>query len=132
MSKNTVTTTSGIEVDAGDVAEWVGLHYGRNFDADSVQKKQEWVDRFADFHDLVPGDTVVKLADGWTLRSGVYEKDAKEALKSGEYVRLCKPDGEEYLFWDQSEWRDDPAIVMGAIMNAAAGFRLEESESVSV
>lgn len=127
-----MTTTSGIEIDAGNVAEWVGLHYGRNFDADSVQKKQEWVDRFADFHDLLPGETVVKLADGWTLRSGVYDKDAKNVLTSGEYVRLCKPDGEEHLFWDQGEWRDDPAIVMGAIMNAAAGFRLEESESVSV
>ncbi len=72
------------------------------------------------------GEVVVKLADGWTVRSGVYNKDAEDALTSGEYVRLCKPNGDEYAYWDQSEWRDDPALVMGAIINSAAGLRIEE------
>lgn len=49
---NTATTTSGIDIDADQVAEWVGLHYGRNFDAESPEKKQEWVDRFAESHGL--------------------------------------------------------------------------------
>ncbi|WP_431798002.1 hypothetical protein SGO26_30025 (plasmid) [Cupriavidus metallidurans] len=50
MTTNTVTTSSGIPFDAGNVAEWVGLHYGRNFDAEGAGKRQEWVDRFADAH----------------------------------------------------------------------------------
>jgi hypothetical protein len=44
---------------------------------------------------------------------------------SGEYVRLCDEHGEEILYWDQEEWAADPALVMGAIINSAAGFRVE-------
>ena len=62
-------------------------------------------------------ETVVKLADGWTLHSG------SEEFQSGDYVRLCRPDGSEYASWHWEEWRDDPQLVMGAIVNAAAGFR---------
>lgn len=70
------------------------------------------------------GEVVVTLADGWTLRSGVYDPDDPGALVSGEYVRLCTPDGSEHLYWNQEEWATDPALVMGAIINAAAGLRL--------
>lgn len=69
-------------------------------------------------------EVVVQLADGWSLRSGVYDKDDPEAFTSGEYVRLVDPDGIEYCYWDESEWHDDPALVMGAILNSAAGFRM--------
>ena len=71
------------------------------------------------------GEVVVNLADGWTLRSGVYNQDDPEALTSGEYVRLCDPNGAEYVYWDQAEWVDDPALVMGAIINSAAGMRIK-------
>lgn len=64
------------------------------------------------------GEVVVELANGCTLRSG------GETFTSGEYVRLCEPDGSEYCYWDQEEWATDPALVMGAIINAAAGLRL--------
>lgn len=74
------------------------------------------------------GEVVVTLADGCTLRSGVYDKDDPAAFTSGEYVRLCNPDGTEYAYWDQTEWAEDPALVMGAIINAAAGLRLERHE----
>lgn len=73
------------------------------------------------------GEVVVNIADGWTLRSGVYDKNAPDALTAGEYVRLCHPDGEEYAYWDKAEWRDDPALVMGAIINSVAGLRMEKS-----
>jgi len=66
------------------------------------------------------GEVVVELADGCSLRSGVYDGGT---FVSGEYVRLCDPKGEEILYWDQQEWKDDPALVMGAIINAAAGLR---------
>lgn len=65
------------------------------------------------------GEVVVRLIDGWTLRSGCTNED----LVAGEYVRLCTPVGEEYLYWHYDEWADDPVVVMGAIMNAAGGFR---------
>lgn len=74
--------------------------------------------------DAESGEVIVKLADGWTLRSGVYEPDAPDALTSGEYVRLCDTDGTELLYWDQAEWAADPALVMGAIINSAAGLRI--------
>lgn len=73
------------------------------------------------------GEVVVRLADGWTLRSGVYDPNDPAALTSGEYVRLVDPQGDEYAYWDQDEWATDPALVMGAIVNAAAGLRLERS-----
>lgn len=65
------------------------------------------------------GEVVLHLANGWSLRSGVYNPESPEALTSGEYVRLCAPGGAEALYWDQEEWRTDPALVMGAIINAA-------------
>lgn len=74
------------------------------------------------------GEVVVLLADGCTLRSGVYDQSDPAALTSGEYVRLCEPDGTEYLYWDQEEWHTDPALVMGAIINSAAGLRLERTD----
>ena len=73
------------------------------------------------------GEVVVQLADGHSLRSGVYDPSAPDALTSGEYVRLCDPQGEELLYWDQSEWEADPALVMGAIINSAAGLRVSQS-----
>jgi hypothetical protein len=68
-------------------------------------------------------EVVVTLADGWALRSGVYDPDDPDARVSGEYVRLTDPKGVEFLYWDQDEWKADPALVMGAILNAAAGAR---------
>lgn len=72
-------------------------------------------------------ETIVKLADGCTLRSGVYD-DSNSDFSCGEYVRLCSSDGTELLYWDQEEWKYDPALVMGAIMNSAAGMRLKLCE----
>ena len=69
---------------------------------------------------FIDGEVVVKLVDGWTIRSG------SETLTSGDYVRLCDENGEEYLYYDQAEWEEDPAVVMGAFINAAAGLRVRE------
>ena len=66
---------------------------------------------------MVDGEVVVRLTDGWSLRS------SDDELVSGGYVRLCRPDSSEYAFWTSDEWRDEPVLVMGAIINAAAGFR---------
>ncbi len=74
------------------------------------------------------GEVVVRLADGCTLRSGVYDSTDPEARICGEYVRLCEADGTEYAYWDQEEWATDPALVMGAILNVAGGLRLNVEE----
>lgn len=76
------------------------------------------------------GEVVVPLTDGWSLRSGAYDSKAPDALTSGEYVRLCRPDGSEYQYWDMEEWRADPSLVMGAIINSAAGLRLSERQQI--
>lgn len=68
-------------------------------------------------------EVVVELADGWTLRS------SSEEFTAGDYVRLCKPDGTEYCYWHYDEWQDDPRLVMGAIVNAAAGRRWAKGPS---
>jgi hypothetical protein len=65
------------------------------------------------------------LANGWKLVSGVYNP-GDNSLTCGEYVRLCDEDGNEHLYWDQEEWREDPALVMGAIINAARQCVLAE------
>ena len=68
------------------------------------------------------GEVVVELKDGYTLRSGSDD----EAFTSGEWVRLCRPDGSEAIYWHYDEWKEDPILVMGAIINSAAGLRLED------
>lgn len=67
------------------------------------------------------GEVVVELVDGWTLRSGCSSDD----FTSGEWVRLCEPNGAEHLYWSSDEWEIDPILVMGAIINSAAGLRVE-------
>jgi len=74
---------------------------------------------------VIDNEVVVKLADGWSIRSGVYKPDEEGALTSGEYIRLVDPEGVEYLYYDQAEWEpnNEGALVMGAFLNAAAGLR---------
>jgi len=37
-------------IDRDDVAEWVGLHYKVNFDAESAVKRMEWLHRYVESH----------------------------------------------------------------------------------
>lgn len=72
-------------------------------------------------------EIVVSLADGWTLRSGL-SPAGKGEFTTGEYVRICKPDGTEFAYWDNAEWEEDPVNVMGAIVNVMAGYRPKRLE----
>lgn len=38
------------EIDIDAVAEWVGLHYKRNFDAEPAEKRYEWLQRYVEAH----------------------------------------------------------------------------------
>lgn len=66
---------------------------------------------------VIAGEVVVELMDGWTLRSSATDR------LSGDYVRLVDDRGNEYAMWEHTEWAEDPVLVMGAIINAAAGLR---------
>lgn len=61
-------------------------------------------------------ESIITLPTGWTLRSG----GGDSSREAGDYVRLCRPDGTESLYWDHAEWRAAPVEVMGAIFAAAA------------
>lgn len=63
-------------------------------------------------------EVVVQLASGWSLRSG------GEDYTSGDYVRLVTPEGTEHAYWDHAEWAREPQLVMGAIINSAAGLNV--------
>jgi hypothetical protein len=78
------------------------------------------IDKFEANELLNPeGEVVVQLANGCSLRSGATE------FVSGEYVRLVGTDGVTDLgYWDSDEWHHDPILVMGAIINSAAGLRI--------
>lgn len=69
-------------------------------------------------------EVVVRLADGWSLRSG----SPILGLMSGDYVRLVRPDGSEYCYWHHNEFEDDSAVVLGAVINAAAGYRVLDDQ----
>ena len=43
----------------------------------------------------------------------------------GFWVRVVDVDGEEIAYWDEGEFRDDPEVVLGALMGAALGTVLE-------
>jgi hypothetical protein len=43
-----VAEDAGIDLD--EVAEWVGLHYGKNFDAESPQARFDWIQRYIESH----------------------------------------------------------------------------------
>lgn len=50
-----VCESRGVDIDA--VAEWVGLHYKVNFDAESGPKRYEWILRYIDSHHDAEGVT---------------------------------------------------------------------------
>lgn len=65
-------------------------------------------------------EVVVYLKDGCTVRS------SDDEHISGGYVRLCDSGGKELYNWHYTEWEAEPKLVMGAIINAMAGLRLEK------
>lgn len=78
-----------------------------------------------DIRDVMVGEEVrARLANGCAIFSGWIDEDDPEARVSGDYLRLEAPDGTEILYYESSEWLDQPANteVIGAFVNACAGF----------
>lgn len=61
-------------------------------------------------------ECVIQLANGNTIRTDTY--DGNPAGSS--YVRVCGQDGREIAYWTYTEWEEDPQLVMGAFLGAAA------------
>lgn len=58
--------------------------------------------------------TVLVLTNGNKIVS------SGEDHQAGDFVMLVDGNDEEIGYWDSAEWRDDPVVVMGAIIRAAA------------
>ena len=73
-------------------------------------------------------EVVLQLAEGWTLRSGPEYNLENRDHNTGAYVRVCGPDGSEWLAWHHSEWRANPVGVMGEIIFALKDHLTEVRE----
>ena len=45
---------------------------------------------------------------------------SSEERQAGDFVMLLDKNDVEFGYWDSAEWKDDPVVVMGAIIRAAA------------
>lgn len=72
------------DVDLDDVAEWVGLHYKVNFDAESPAERVEWVRRYKESHEPTLAETMSQATD-----------------------LLEKEWGYEHLEWTRADWQHD-------------------------
>jgi hypothetical protein len=61
-------------------------------------------------------ETSVALPWGGELRAPAYPVDC-------DYVRILDAQGEEIAYWNFEEWRQEPELVMGAIVGAMKGGR---------
>lgn len=77
----------------------------------------------SNIYDEGEGEVVVHLPHGYTVRS------SSEDHLSGDYVRICDPDGEELVYWHYDEWERDPQLVMGAFINVMAAASLGNSHT---
>ena len=56
---------------------------------------------------------ILPLLNGFTIRSN------SEDYLAGDYVQICDATGAEVAYWNHEEWREDPIVVMGAILAKA-------------
>ncbi len=43
------------------------------------------------------------------------------AVEVIDHIRVCAPDGTEIAYWSIDEVREDPALILGAIVGATTG-----------
>lgn len=127
--------SGGEGIDLDDVAEWVGLHYRKNFDTESPSARLDWIRRYAEAHaegmtetptektadqtsalrayrvmlHEEPGDKHQLVFDCWA-RDAEQASDQAEATYPGCEVRVAFPcdDTELYVIYSASEAADEP------------------------
>jgi len=106
-SQASIKTSSGIQIAVSDIAHWVGLHYRRNFDAESAECRQDWADRYAEAHGirLVNDAQRVLLA---TYSCGDFEHliDVSTAEALSEALKMSGDGLLRYLMSDLSTHED--------------------------
>ena len=65
-------------------------------------------------------EVVVRTEDGRELRSRAGADG--DCTVTGEYVRVLDAAGREQGYWTSEEWREDPEVVMGAIVGCLLGL----------
>lgn len=119
--------TSSVERMAGD--------YVRIQSRDGVEigywDHEDWAERPA----LVMGSIIHALATGESfMDKGSVEKVLRVRLRlaldngmfvvsSGSEIQVVGENGYEVMYWDQTEWEEDPILVMGAIWRSAASWQ---------
>jgi hypothetical protein len=121
-----------------DVAEWVGLHYGHNFDAQSEIQKCDWRKRYWESHHPQDEKPRYLVCEGWShIFAGTTESTTRWILDR-ETQQLERA---EVLGRSGTAWRDldkvakadllDSLINGNDILNHFADFDVVESESAA-
>ncbi len=58
---------------------------------------------------------ILELANGNTIRTDTFVSNPA----GSSYVRVCDVFGMEIAYWTNTEWAEDPQLVMGAFLGAA-------------
>jgi hypothetical protein len=67
-----------------------------------------------------------ETSEAWGTEIVLVQGNAMQLRADGEdpagtsYVRVCDPAGAEVMYWNEDEWREEPAQVMGAIIGCLA------------
>lgn len=95
-------TSAGHPVDLAEVAEWVGMHYAKNFDSESPSQRQTWIDRFM-------------LANADEDRFAYY-------LVSEDWSHLFSPRKEERTRWVLKLGGSDEGLVIAQVYDEKRGW----------
>lgn len=75
-----------------------------------------------DANEIVHREDAMKNSVGYRLENIVEHTNRFQiripATPKVDYIRVCDPDGGEIAYWDIQELRDDPALVLGALVGA--------------
>lgn len=66
-----------------------------------------------------------------TVENGMQLATDGEDETGTSYVRVCDPDGFEVMYWNEDEWREAPAEVMGAIIGSLCAIHQGDPERAS-
>lgn len=67
-------------------------------------------------------EVVLTVGTGMQLVANGEDRDGTS------HVRVCDPQGYEVAYWIEDEWRDEPALVMGAIIGALCSVEQGDPE----
>ena len=105
-SEDALCERYGIE-DIDQVAEWVGLHYGCNFDKEPPAKRADWIQRYSEAHEPECGSDACRDEEFIRKQEAVKAKGVKVRQDRGQYLWLC-PEKCWFGYFDTEEeaWKE--------------------------